>query len=416
MMIGMSVIVQKYGGSSLRSPDRIRAVAQRVADAANQGPLVVVVSAMGDTTDLLISLAQSVSTLPDRREIDMLLSTGEQVSASLLALALHERGSLAVSLAGWQAGIRTDNKFSTARIRAIKSDRIEHELAAGRIVIVTGFQGIGDETGWDEVTTLGRGGSDATAVALAAGLQAHRCEIYTDVDGIYTADPRRVPEARKLDHITYEEMLELAQYGAQVMMPRAVELAQIWGVPLVVASSFTSASGTSIGGTMEYAHRVAGVTHQVKVAKVTLVGLADRPGVASTVFSALAARSVHADMIVQNIGHHGRTDLSFTVNEQDLELAMEAAKSVQGDVDAQQLTSKRDLAKISVIGAGLTSTLESAATMFGVMAELGINIDMISTSGMRITCVTDGARVVEALRALHTAFALEESGAWQASA
>lgn len=411
----MTLLVQKYGGSSLGNPERISAVADRVAETARSRPLVVVVSAMGDTTDDLIAVARQLSRRPDQREIDMLLSTGEQVSASLLAMALHERGCPAISLAGWQAGIRTDSSFSTARIRAVNAERIQHELAAGRVVVVTGFQGIGDETGWQEVTTLGRGGSDATAVALAAGLHA-ACEIYTDVEGIYTADPRIVPEARKLPEITYEEMLELAQYGAQVMMPRAVEMAQIWGVPLVVRSSYSLEQGTAIGGTMEYANRVAGVAHQANVAKVTFVALEDRPGVAQTIFSALAARHVHADLIVQNIGHHGRTDLSFVVPEGDLEVAMETAEQVRDAVDADQITAKSGMAKVSVVGAGLSSTLEYASTMFGTLAELDINIDMISTSGIRITCVIDGSRVEDAVRGLHRAFRLGEEGAWQASA
>jgi aspartate kinase len=282
--------------------------------------------------------------------------------------------------------------------------------------VVTGFQGIGDETGWQEVTTLGRGGSDATAVALAAGLHADRCEIYTDVAGIYTADPRLVPDARKLAEITYEEMLELAQSGAQVMMPRSVELAQIWGVPLEVRSSYSLEAGTRIGGRMEYASRVAGVAHQANMAKVTFVALVDRPGIARTIFSALAQRHVHADLIVQNIGHQGRTDLSFVVPEGDLEAALEVAEEVRREVDAQQITTKGGLAKVSVVGAGLSSTLEYASTMFGTLADLGINIEMISTSGIRITCVIEDSRVEEAVRGLHRAFRLGEEGTWQASA
>ncbi|HLJ68425.1 MAG TPA: aspartate kinase [Chloroflexota bacterium] len=408
----MALLVQKYGGSSLRNAERILAVAERVVEAAGRSPLVVVVSAMGDTTDRLIELARLVSPRPDRREIDMLLATGEQVSASLLAMALHDRGCAAISLAGWQAGIRTDSSFSTARIRGIDAERLQHELVAGRVVIVTGFQGIGADTGWQEVTTLGRGGSDATAVALAAGLRAERCEIYTDVAGIFTADPRVVPEARMLPDITYEEMLELAQYGAQVMMPRSVELAQLWKVPLEVRSSFSSEPGTRIGGSMEYANRVAGIAHQTGVAKVTLVALEDRPGVAHTVFAALATRGIQADLIVQNIGHHGRTDLSFTVVDADVERALEAAETVRAAVGAQQVTAKTGLAKLSVVGTGLSSSLEYASTMFGTLSELGINIDMISTSGIRITCVVEGGRTEEAVRALHRAFGLQEDTAW----
>jgi aspartate kinase len=411
----VTLVVQKYGGSSLKNPERVRAVADRVVSAARQGPMVVVVSAMGDTTDELISLARQVAARPSEREIDMLLSTGEQISASLLAMALHERGCDAISLTGWQAGIRTSGTFSTARIREINADRIAHELDTGRVVIVTGFQGVGDDTGWNEVTTLGRGGSDATAVALAAGLNA-RCEIYTDVTGIFTADPRIVPDARKLDEITYEEMLELAQYGARVMMARSIELAQIWGVPLEVRSSYLTEPGTRIGGSMEYANRVTGVAHQPNVAKVTFVGLADRPGIAQTIFSALAARHVHADLIVQNIGHHGRTDLSFTVAEDDMERAREVAQAVRDEVEAQDVTLKGGLAKVSVIGAGLFSSLDHASTMFGTLGDLGVNIDMISTSGIRITCVMDGSRVEEAVRALHRAFNLAGKDSWPASA
>jgi aspartate kinase len=412
----MALLVQKYGGSSLKNPERISAVANRVAEAARTNPLVVVVSAMGDTTDHLIELARSVSSHPERREFDMLLSTGEQVSASLLAMALHDRGCIAVSLAGWQAGIRTDSSFSTARIRAVNSERIQHEIAAGRVVIVTGFQGIGEDTGWQEVTTLGRGGSDATAVALAAGLNADHCEIYTDVTGIFSADPRIVPDATKLSEITYEEMLELAQYGAQVMMPRSVELAQIWNVSLEVRSSYSLDTGTRIGGAMEYANRVAGIAHQTGVAKVTFVALADRPGVAQTIFSALAARGVHGDLIVQNIGHEGRTDLSFTVPEADVQAALQVAEAVRDAVDARQVTAKSGMAKLSIVGAGLSSNLEYASTMFGVLGEMGINIDMISTSGIRITCVVEGSRLEEAVRTLHAAFGLGGEGGCQDSA
>lgn len=412
----MTLLVQKFGGSSLKSTERIAAVADRVAASAQNGPLVVVVSAMGDTTDHLIELARELARKPDGREFDMLLSTGEQVSASLLAMALHERGCAAISLAGWQAGIRTDSVFSTARIRSVNTERIRHELAAGRVVIVTGFQGIGDETGWGEVTTLGRGGSDATAVALAAGLGDCCCEIYTDVAGIFSADPRVVPDARKLPEITYEEMLELAQYGAQVMMARSIELAQLWSVPLEVRSSYGTDGGTRIGGSMEYANRVAGVAHQKDVAKVTFVGLADRPGIAHAIFSELAKRHINADLIVQNIGHHGRTDLSFTVPQSDLQSALEVASQVEAGVEAQSVTSKSGMAKVSVVGAGLSSSVGYASTMFGALSDLGINIDMISTSGIRITCVINGDRVEDAVRCLHAAFNLGEDAAWQASA
>lgn len=412
----MSLLIQKYGGSSLKDSDRIRAVAERVARASRRHPLVVVVSAMGDTTDHLIELARTVSDHPEGREIDMLISTGEQISASLLAMALHAQDCPAISLAGWQAGIYTDTTFSTARIRAINAERIRHELAAGRVVIVTGFQGVGNDTGWDEVTTLGRGGSDATAVALAAGLNAERCEIYTDVAGIYSADPRVVPDARKLPEISYEEMLELAQHGAQVMMPRSVELGQLWHVPLEVRSSYSNESGTRIGGSMEYGNRVAGVAHRTGMAKITLVALADRPGIAHMVFSGLARRHIHTDLIVQNMGHEGRTDLSFAVLETDLEAALDLARAVKDEVDAENVVVKKGMGTVSIVGAGLASSVGYAATMFGALAEAGINIDMISTSGIRITCAVEGERVEDAVRALHSAFHLGQEGAWDVSA
>lgn len=374
---------------------------------ARAAPLVVVVSAMGDATERLIVLAREMSSRPDEREIDMLLATGEQISASLLAMALHELDCPALSLAGWQAKIETDSRFSFARIRDVNVERIEHELSRGKVVIVTGFQGIGSDTGWEEITTLGRGGSDATAVALAARLAADSCEIFTDVEGIYTADPRVVPAARKLKSISYEEMLELAQHGARVMMPRAVELAQISHVPLEVRSSFSFAAGTRIGGDVEQTNRVVGVVHEPHIAKVTFVELADRPGIAHAVFSALADRNVQADLIVQNVGHHGRTDLSFTVSESDLPIAMDVSERVLGAVDAREIISKGSMAKVSIVGSGIGSNLEYASTMFGALSAHGINIDIISTSGIRITCVVDGERGPEALQALHTAFDLE---------
>lgn len=412
----MSLVVQKYGGSSLRDPERIRAVARGVQRSADQSSLLVVVSAMGSTTDRLIALAREVSRQPEEREIDMLLSTGEQVSASLLTLALHALGCPAISLAGWQAGIETDSHFSEARIRSIRADRIRHELEAGRVVIVTGFQGVGRDTGWTEITTLGRGGSDATAVALAAGLDADRCEIYTDVAGIYSADPRIEPQARKLDQISYEEMLELAQHGAQVMMPRAVELGQLWHVPLEVRSSFQAEPGTKIGGTMEYGARVAGVAHRTGMAKLTMVHLADRPGVAAALFSRLAKSSVHADLIVQNVGRHGHTDLSFAVTNEELPAALIAADDIRQQVGASEVVTTAGLGTVSLVGAGLVTGVGYAATMFTALGEAGINIEMISTSGIRITCVIDETRVADAVRALHTAFSLAEGSEWEATA
>ncbi|MGH2447167.1 MAG: aspartate kinase [Chloroflexota bacterium] len=411
----MAYVVRKYGGSSLKNAERIRSVAGRVAEAAGEAQVVVVVSAMNHTTDRLIELARQVSDRPERREIDMLLATGEQVSASLLALALSELDVPALSLTGWQAGIRTDSLFGSARIRDVDDRRLRHELDAGRVPIVTGFQGLGADSGWDEVTTLGRGGSDATAVALAAALGCP-CQIYTDVNGVYTADPRLVPKARKLDAISCEEMLELSQYGAAVMMPRSIELAQLWHVPLEVRSSYTHDTGTRIEGLMEYARRVAGVVHQPDVAKVTLVDLADTPGVAHTVFRALADHQLNADLIVQNMGSQGRTDLSFTVRENELGAAREVAARLQGLVQARDVTVTTGMAQVSLVGAGLASDAGYAATMFGALAEMGVNISMISTAGVRITCVIDGNRAEEAVRALHRAFQLDEDQPWEASA
>lgn len=402
----MKVLVQKYGGTSVANADRIRAVAERVnrARAPDRG-VVVVVSAMGDTTDELIALARSITPDPDPRELDLLLSTGETVSATLLAMALRALGTPAVSLTAAQAGIRTNRWFTRARITAIHPERLERELAAGKVVIVTGFQGVTDEA---DITTLGRGGSDTTAVALACALGAERCEIYTDVEGVYTADPRVVPDARCISQIAYEEMLELAQQGAKVMHPRAVELGQVYNMPILVRSSFTEAPGTLIGpgDAVEIRRRVQGIAHDTDVAKISLAGVPDRPGIAHAIFAPLAEAGVNVDVIVQTASFEGVTDLSFTVARGDLERAVKLVEPVAEQIRATKLASASDLAKVSIVGTGMQSTPGYAARMFGILAEAGINIDMITTSDIRITCVVARADVERAVRALHAGFEL----------
>ena len=405
------LIVQKYGGSSLADAERIRHVAARIAGGRAAGSdLVVVVSAMGDTTDDLIELAAQITDEPDLRELDLLLATGEHMSGTLVAMALHALGQPAISLTGAQAGIRTDASHGRARIANVDPLRVQHELERGRIVIVAGFQGATDEsllTG--EVTTLGRGGSDTTAVALAARLGAERCEIYTDVDGIYTADPRIVTNARLLAVIGYEEMLELAIQGAQVIQSRAVELGWVNGVEIAVRSSFSDNPGTLIGEDrdVEQRNKVRGLATDRNVAKLTLVAVPDRPGVARAVFAPLADAGINVDMIVQNIGHGGATDLSFTVQATDLSAARRVLEPVVADLGAQELTTDAEVAKVSIVGTGIQNAPGYAARMFGALAEERINIEMISTSDIRITCIIGQGEVERAARALHAAFALE---------
>ncbi len=407
-----NLIVQKYGGSSLADAERIRRVAGRIAAEGEQGrDLVVIVSAMGDTTDHLIALAGQITDEPDPRELDLLLATGEHISGTLVAMALHALGVSAISLTGAQAGIRTDATHGRARIANVDPLRVQHELERGRVVIVAGFQGATDEsmiTG--EVTTLGRGGSDTTAVALAARLAAERCEIYTDVEGIYTADPRVVPDARLLPVIGYEEMLELAIQGAQVMQSRAVELGWVNGVEINVRSTFSDNPGTLIkeDRDVEQRNKVRGLATDRNVAKLTLVAVPDRPGVARAVFEPLAEAGINVDMIVQNIGHAGATDLSFTVNSADLAAARRVLERVVPELGAQELTTDADVAKVSIVGTGIQNAPGYAARMFGALAEEGINIEMISTSDIRITCIIDEAEVERAARALHAAFQLEQ--------
>ena len=405
------LIVQKYGGSSLATADRIRHVARRIArERANGVDLVVVVSAMGDTTDELLGLAAAITDEPDPRELDMLLATGEHQSATLVSMALHALGMAALSLTGAQAGIRTDTSHGRARIANVDPARVRREIGAGKIVIVAGFQGATDEShAAGEVTTLGRGGSDTTAVALAARLGADRCEIYTDVEGIFTADPRVVPDARLLPIIGYEEMLELAGQGAQVMQTRAVELGWVNGVEIAVRSTFSDHPGTRIkeDPDVEQRNKVRGLATDRHVAKVTLVAVPDRPGVARAVFEPLAAAGINVDMIVQNVGHAGATDLSFTIASTELARARKLLDTVVRQLGARELTTDSAVAKVSIVGAGIQNAPGYAARMFGALADAGINIEMISTSEIRITCIIAEDDVEKAARALHAAFALE---------
>jgi aspartate kinase len=404
----MALIVQKYGGTSVADAGRIKSVAQRIARTRDEGnQVVVVVSAMGDTTDELIQLACQISEKPDNRELDVLLSTGEVVSSTLLAMALHSMGYPAISLSGAQAGIRTDAAYSGARILQIEPKRVVKELDKGNIVIVAGFQGITDDM---DVTTLGRGGSDTTAVALAASLGAEVCQIYTDVEGVYSADPRLVPEAHHLNEIHYEEMLELATYGAKVVHPRAVELGELFNIPILVASSFTENPGTLIHGgvSMEVRDKVRSIVYDLNVGKITVVGVPDRPGIAATIFSPLAKASISVDTIVQNASIQGITDLTFTVVKGDLARAMEVVKPIASQINARECASDDKLGAVSIIGTGMQNTPGFAARMFSTLSENNINIQLITTSEVRITCIINAEEVQEAVRALHRAFEIEE--------
>jgi len=411
------LVVQKFGGSSLADADRIRRVARRIArERAAGSDLVVIVSAMGDTTDELLGLAAAITDTPDERELDMLLATGEHQSATLVSMALHALGVAAISLSGPQAGITTDGRYGRARIASIEPARIRTELTQGKVVIVAGFQGRaatepGDQVARQDadITTLGRGGSDTTAVALAARLGATRCQIFTDVRGIYTADPRLVPAARQLRIVGYEEMLELAHQGAQVMQTRAVELGWVNDVVIEVLSSFEDAPGTLIkeDPLVEQRNKVRGLAHDRNVAKVTIVAVPDRPGIARSLFEPLAEAGVNVDMIVQNVGHGGETDMSFTVPQAELGKTKKTLESVVRDLGAREMTTDASVAKVSIVGAGLHNAPGYAARMFGTLADAGVNIEMISTSEVRITCMIAEDALETALRALHEAFELE---------
>ena len=404
----MALIVQKYGGTSVANVERIRHVAHRVVRTLEMdNQVVVVVSAMGDTTEQLLKLAHEVSDRPGNRELDLLLSTGEMASSALLGMAIRAMGHRSISLSGFQAGIQTDAVHSRAVIRNIDPQRIFGHMDEGNIVIVAGFQGATEDM---DITTLGRGGSDTTAVALAASLGAQICEVYTDVEGIYTADPRLVPEARKLREVEYEEMLELATQGARVMHPRAVELGQVYDMPILVASSFTDAAGTIICGgvSMEIRNKVRGIAHDLNVGKVTVSGVPDRPGIAMSIFEPLAEADVNVDTIVQNASVSGITDLTFTVSQDDLDKAMGIVESVSGSIGAKGCLGDPNLGSVSIVGTGMQNAPGYAARMFRTLSDAGINIELITTSQIRVTCIMARDRVSDAVNALHKAFELEK--------
>jgi aspartate kinase len=404
----VNCIVQKYGGSSVASPAKLRRVARRVRESlAGGAAMVVVVSAMGDTTDELIALAHRVTHDPPLREMDQLLSTGETITAPLLAMALDAAGIPAVSLTGVQAGIRTSRAHRTARIVDIVPQRVLDELEAGRVVVVAGFQGVTDDM---EVTTLGRGGSDTSAVALAVAIGASTCEIFTDVAGVHTADPRIVPQARVIPEIAYDEMLEFAAVGASVMHPRAVEIGEAYSVDIRVRSTFSDEPGTIIcrHPSMEERQKVRGIAHETDVAKITLLRVPDRPGIAASIFEPFGNSAINVDIVLQNVAHDGTTDVSFTIAESDLRRARKMLAGVAAEVGAKGYMATADIAKVSVVGTGLRSTPGIFAKVFRTLAEAGINIQMISTGEIHVTCIIDRSQVREAVRALHAAFELEK--------
>jgi aspartate kinase len=404
------VIVQKYGGSSLSDAEHIHNVASRIQARKDDGvDVIVVVSAMGDSTDQLITLSEAVTNgnTPDAREMDTLLSTGELVSSTLMAMALKSRGYDAISLSGIQAGIKTDTVHGSARIDEIKTERLHRELDKGRIVIVAGFQGL-NESG--DITTLGRGGSDTTAVALAVAVEAERCEIYTDVEGIYTTDPRLTTSARKLAEIGYQEMLEMAVLGAK-MNPRSIELGAVYNMPVYVASSFSNEPGTLIHGgehTMEVRKAVTGIAVDRNVGKITVRGVIDRPGVAAGLLQPLADAGVSVDVIVQNASSDGTTDFTFTVAQASVATAAKVIEK-QSEVEYAEVVMGSDLAKVSIVGTGMENAPGYAARMFSTLSEVGVNIDMITTSEIRITTIIERDQVKKAVQALHDAFELEKT-------
>ncbi len=404
----MALIVQKYGGTSVADIDKIRKVAERVAATKSEGNNVIaVVSAMGKMTDELVGMAQQISDSPNEREFDMLLSTGEQISVALLAMALHSLGHEAISLTGGQVGIRTDSWHTKARIVSIETERIQKELDAGKIAIVCGFQGVDDDYA---ITTLGRGGSDTSAVALATVFKADLCEICTDVAGVYTADPRIVPEARKLSRISYDELLEMASLGSQVMHIRAVEFGKKYGVPMRICSTFSDDPGTLV--TKEVASMekvmVSGVSLNESEAKITIVGLPDKPGVAAQIFEKISEGKIVVDMIIQNVSERGLSDISFTVPKSETKKAVAVGNRLKEVLGAKEVCADDKIAKVSTVGVGMRSHSGVAAKMFKALADEGINIDMISTSEIKISCVVNAERGQDALRILHKAFELEK--------
>ncbi|MBN1793730.1 MAG: aspartate kinase [Candidatus Omnitrophica bacterium] len=405
-----NLIVQKYGGSSVATPERILAVAKRIASyKKKKHRIVVVVSALGDTTDNLIELAHRVTSQPSEREVDMLISTGEQVSIALLAMALHKFGVDAISFTGAQVGIMTDSRHTKAKVLDINAERIRRELRKDKVVIVAGFQGVDTR---QNITTLGRGGSDLTAVALAKVLSAATCEIYTDVNGVYTADPRIVAEARLIPYISYDEMFELASLGAQVMQARSIEVAKKFHVPLHIRSSFSSQEGTMISKETKALEAVvvSGIALKKDEAKVTLCDIPDRPGIAAKIFDAISKAGINVDMIVQNVGRTAKADMSFTVARTELGKTMPAIKKIAKALKAPKVLFDDDIAKISVIGIGMRSHSGVAATMFKALASKKINIEMISTSEIKISCIVARKHAEEAARVLHKAFGLDVGG------
>ena len=399
----MSLIVQKFGGSSVADTERIVNVASIIADTYRAGnEVVVVLSAQGDTTDDLIEKAAQINDAPSRREMDMLLATGEQISISLMAMALQKMGLPVISLTGWQVGMETDSNYSDARIKNVKGGRIREELDKNKIVIVAGFQGINK---YEDITTLGRGGSDTTAVALAASLKADLCQIYTDVDGVYTADPRIVPGAVKLDEITYDEMLELASLGANVLHNRSVEMAKRYNVNLEVVSSFSRRPGTKVreGSSVEKM-QVSGVARDLNVAMIALIGLDDMPGVAFKIFSVLAQRKINVDIILQSIGRSGTKDISFTIAKSNLPAAVEILNENQQRLGFRELHVNDQLVKVSIVGAGMINNPGVAAGMFEALANSGINIQMISTSEIKVSVLLDIKEADRAVVAIHEKF------------
>jgi aspartate kinase len=406
----VSLIVQKYGGSSVADAERIKRVAERIVATKREGhDVVVVVSAMGDTTDELIELAEQIVPVPSGREFDMLLTAGERISMALLAMAINSLGYQAESFTGSQAGVLTTSVHGKARIVNITPGRVVNSIAEGNVAIVAGFQGVSQDT--KDITTLGRGGSDTTAVALAAAMNADVCEIYTDVDGVYTADPRIVPNARRLDTVTYEEMLELAASGAKILHLRCVEYGRRYGIPIHVRSSFSNKSGTTVAGHMEDLMEdaiISGVAHDRSEVKVTVVGVPDKPGEAAAIFQELASAEINLDMIVQNIstGGTGRTDVSFTLPKTDGATALGALKKVQASVGFEDLLYDDHVGKLSLVGAGMRSHPGVSAKFFAALAEAGINVEMISTSEIRISVVCRDTDLDAAVRAVHDAFEL----------
>lgn len=407
----MALIVQKFGGSSVADPQRVRNVARIITETYQKGNRVVVVlSAQGDTTDDLIEKARQLNPDPSRREMDMLLSTGEQISCALCAMAIESMGYPVVSLTGWQAGFHTNSGYTNARIKRVKPDRILEELDKRRIVIVTGFQGVNK---YGDITTLGRGGSDTSAVALAAVLHADLCQIYTDVDGVYTADPRLVPSAQKLDEITYEEMLELATLGAQVLHNRSVEMAKRYDVELEVLSSFTGTPGTKVKEVvkrMEKSH-ISGVAKDKNIARLALVGLEDTPGIAFKIFSLLARNNVNVDIILQSIGRSETKDISFTVAKSDMDLAQKILEENREVIAFDHIDVSDHIAKVSIVGAGMINNPGVAAAMFEALFNAGINISMISTSEIKVSVLVDSSDADRAVQVVHDRFYDEFNGA-----